>query len=168
MGILNLKNILEVGKILMVYFFSTLSYMVACSLLIKNEFILEESRYYLGALIVFTLTFLLLIRLFKVRVKSVFIFLGVISFLMIIVMLNMDFFFSIYNGSTPNEGMFPFLFFIAFYTTIPFLGIIYSVVGFGVEKLVYIAITVYMVIMFLLSYLVIEFEKIRIRRMFKI
>lgn len=163
-----MKNIPEVGKILIVYFFSTLSYIVACNLLIENEFILEENRYYLGALIAFSLTFLVLIKLLKVKVKSAFIFLGVISFLMVIVMLNMDFFFSIYTGSTPNEGRFPLLFFIAFYTTIPFLGIIYTLAGFGVEKLVYIAIPAYMVIMFLLSYVVSEFKNIKIRRKFKV
>lgn len=163
-----MRNIPEVGKILIVYFFSTLSYIVACNLLIENEFILEENRYYLGALIAFSLTFLVLIKLLKVRVKSAFIFLGVISFLMVIVMLNMDFFFSIFTGSTPDDGIFPFLFFIAFYTTIPFLGVIYTLVGYGIEKLIYIAIPVYMIIMFLLTYVTLNFKNIKLRNQFKV
>lgn len=114
------------------------------------------NSYYLWVLIGFTLLFLILIRLFKVKFKSVLIFLVIIMFLLIFLLINIDFF--IYIGSTPNEGVFPIMTFIALYTTLPFQSIINVLVEYDVGHFSYIILPIYMVAISLFSYITLNFK----------
>ena len=149
-------DIKEIYKILIIYFITTITSMILAGLLVRYEYIPIFSRNYLWVLIAFTLLFLILIRLFKVKFKSVLIFLGIIMFLLIFLLINIDFFISI--GSTPDEGIFPIMSFIALYTTLPFQSIINVLVGYDIGHLSYIILPTYMVAISLFSYIILNFK----------
>lgn len=90
----NLINLKDTYKIIIIYFITTVVSIIIAGLVIKNEYSISELRNYLWVLIIFTISFLILISLFKVKFKSVIIFLGIIMFLLIFVLLNLDFFIS--------------------------------------------------------------------------
>ena len=152
----NLINLKDTYKIIIIYFITTIVSMIIAGLIIKNEYIISELRNYLWVLIIFTILFLILISLFKVKFKSVIIFLGIIMFLLIFVLLNMDFFIS--QWSTPDEGIFSIMGFISIYLTLPFLSIINVLVGYDIGKFSYIIVPVYMVVLSLLSYVTLKFK----------
>ncbi len=107
-------------------------------------------------LIIFTLLFLVLIKLFRVKFKSVLIFLGIIMFLLLFILLNLEFFVSI--ASEPNADIFPTMFLLALYTTLPFQSVINLLVGYNIESLSYLILPTYMVTLSLLSYKVLKFK----------
>lgn len=149
-------DIKEVYKILIIYFITTISSMILAGCLVKYEYITIFLRNYLWVLIWFTLLFLILIRLFQVKFKSVLIFLGIIMFLLIFLLINIDFFISI--ASTPDEGIFPIMTFIAIYTTIPFQSIINVLVGYDIGHFSYIIVPIYMAAISLFSYMILNFK----------
>ena len=102
-----LINIKEVCKILIIYFITTIAAMIVAGVIVEHEFY-NELKNYLWVLIIFTLLFLVLIKLFRVKFKSVLIFLGIIMFLLLFILLNLEFFVSI--ASEPNADIFPTMF----------------------------------------------------------
>ena len=77
-------------------------------------------------------------------------------FLLLFVLLNLDFFISL--GSTPDEGIFPVIGFIAIYTTLPFQSVISVLVGYDLGKLSYIMVPIYMLALSFLSYITLKFK----------
>lgn len=152
----NLINLKDIYKIIIIYFITTVVSMIIAGLVIKNEYSISELRNYLWVLIIFTISFLILISLFKVKFKSVIIFLGIIMFLLIFVLLNLDFFIS--QWSTPDEGIFPIMSFISIYLTLPFQSVINVLVGYDIGKFSYIMVPMYMVVVSLLSYVTLKFK----------
>ncbi|GAA0859260.1 MULTISPECIES: hypothetical protein [Clostridium] len=151
-----LAKIKDTYKILIIYFISTIVSMVVAEWIVKYDFIKIYLRNYLWVLIIFTIVFLTLIRLLKVKFKSVLIFLGIIMFLLLFVLLNLDSLISL--GSTPDEGIFPIMYLIAFYTTLPFQSVINVLIGYDIENLSYIMVPIYIVILNFLSYIILKFK----------
>ena len=151
-----LTRIKEIYKILIVYFIATIVSMIVAGWIVKYDYIKICLRNYLWVLIIFTIVFLTLIRLLKVEFKSVLIFLGIIMFLLLFVLLNLDFLISL--GSTPDEGIFPIMYLIAFYTTLPFQSVINVLIGYDIENLSYIIVPIYMIILIFLSYSILKFK----------
>lgn len=150
-----LINLKEAYKILIIYFITTIATMIVAGVIVEHEFY-NELKNYLWVLIIFTLLFLVLIKLFKVKFKSVLIFLGIIMFLLLFILLNLDFFVSI--ASEPNADIFPTMFWIALYTTLLFQGVINLLVGYNIESLSYLILPIYMVTLSLLSYKALKFK----------
>ncbi|SCJ38591.1 Uncharacterised protein [uncultured Clostridium sp.] len=149
-----MKNLIKVNdtlKILIIYTITTIISMVVAGFVVEYDYIKGELKNYLWVMLFFTISFLILIRLFKVKFKSVLIFLGIIMFLLLFLLLNLDFFISI--ASTPDEGIFPIMTFIALYTTLPFQGVINTLVGYDLGKLSYIILPAYMLTLALISYI---------------
>ncbi len=67
-------NIKDRYKMLIIYFITTIISMIIAGFLVEYDYIQSCLRNYLWPLIVFTISFLILIRLFKVKFKSVLIF----------------------------------------------------------------------------------------------
>ncbi len=63
----------EACKILIIYFITTIATMIVAGVIVEHEFY-NELKNYLWVLIIFTLLFLVLIKLFRVKFKSVLIF----------------------------------------------------------------------------------------------
>ncbi|AOY53479.1 hypothetical protein [Clostridium perfringens] len=150
-----LISIKEICKILIIYFITTIVAMIVAGVIVEHEFY-NELKNYLWVLIIFTLLFLFLIKLFRVKFKSVLIFLGIIMFLLLFILLNLEFFVSI--ASEPNEDIFPTMFWLALYTTLPFQSVINLLVGYNIESLSYLILPTYMVTLSLLSYKVLKFK----------
>ena len=150
-----LINLKETCKILIIYFITTIATMIVAGVIVEHEFY-NELKNYLWVLIIFTLLFLVLIKLFRVKFKSVLIFLGIIMFLLLFILLNLDFFVSI--ASAPNADIFPTMLWIALYTTLPFQSVINLLVGYNIESLSYLILPIYMVRLSLLSYKVLKFK----------
>lgn len=68
-----LISIKEICKILIIYFITTIVAMIVAGVIVEHEFY-NELKNYLWVLIIFTLLFLFLIKLFRVKFKSVLIF----------------------------------------------------------------------------------------------
>lgn len=151
-----LINVSDSFKILMIYLITTIISMVVAGFVVEYDYIKSELKNYLWVMFFFTISFLILIRLFKVKFKAVLLFLGIIMFLLLFLLLNIDFFISI--ASTPDEGIFPIMTFIALYTTIPFQGVINTLVGYDLGKLSYIILPIYMLVLSLLSYITLKFN----------
>ena len=151
-----LINVSDTFKILMIYVITTIVSMVVAGFVVEYDYIKSELKNYLWVMFFFTISFLILIRLFKVKFKAVLLFLGIIMFLLLFLLLNIDFFISI--ASTPDEGIFPIMTFIALYTTIPFQGVINTLVGYDLGKLSYIILPIYMLVLSLLSYITLKFN----------
>lgn len=149
----------ESNKMMIIYFITSIISMIVCGLLVKNDFIRSYQRNHLWVLIVFSLVFLILIRLFKVRVKSVLIFLGVIMFLLLFLLINLDFFVSI--SYVADAEIFSTMTFIALYTTLPFQSVINLLIGYNMEYLSYVVVPLYMILMAVLSYIAITFKGLR-------
>lgn len=150
----------EIGKILLVYFLSTIAYLigiVATSDEIDFTTYSELKKYWI-ALIFFSIVFLLLIRLLKVKFETVVIFLAIIMFLLLFLIVNKGFF-ETYIGSTPDDLRFPIMSVIAIYTTMPFQGIIWTLVGFDMVKITEVIVPLYLVLLGTLSYFTINFKK---------
>ena len=150
-----LINLKEACKILIIYFITTIATMIVAGVIVEHEFY-NELKNYLWVLIIFTLLFLVLIKLFKVKFKSVLIFLGIIMFLLLFILLNLEFFVSI--ASAPNADIFPTMLWIALYTTLPFQSVINLLVGYNIESLSYLILPIYMITLSLLSYKVLKFK----------
>ena len=150
-----LISIKEICKILIIYFITTIVAMIVAGVIVEHEFY-NELKNYLWVLIIFTLLFLFLIKLFRVKFKSVLIFLGIIMFLLLFILLNLEFFVSI--ASAPNADIFPTMLWIALYTTLPFQSVINLLVGYNIESLSYLILPTYMVTLSLLSYKVLKFK----------
>ncbi|WP_283702724.1 hypothetical protein [Clostridium perfringens] len=150
-----LINLKETCKILIIYFITTIATMIVAGVIVEHEFY-NELKNYLWVLIIFTLLFLVLIKLFRVKFKSVLIFLGIIMFLLLFILLNLEFFVSI--ASAPNADIFPTMFWLALYTTLLFQSVINLLVGYNIESLSYLILPIYMVTLSLLSYKVLKFK----------
>ncbi|WP_138329660.1 hypothetical protein [Clostridium perfringens] len=150
-----LINLKETCKILIIYFITTIATMIVAGVIVEHEFY-NELKNYLWVLIIFTLLFLFLIKLFRVKFKSVLIFFGIIMFLLLFILLNLEFFVSI--ASAPNADIFPTMLWIALYTTLPFQSVINLLVGYNIESLSYLILPIYMVTLSLLSYKVLKFK----------
>lgn len=148
-----LISIKESCKILIIYFITTIVAMIVAGVIVENEFY-NELKNYLWVLIIFTLLFLVLIKLFRVKFKSVLIFLGIIMFLLLFILLNLECFVSI--ASVPNADIFPTMFWLALYTTLPFQSVINLLVGYNIESLSYLILPTYMVTLSLLSYKILK------------
>lgn len=155
-----MTGIKETGKILLIYFISTITYQIGIIMTseIKDFTTYSELRKYWIAVLMFSFVFLILIRLLKVRFETVVIFLVIIMFLLLFLMLNKEFFAS-YIGSTPYELKFPIMSFIAIYTTIPFEGIIWTLVGFDMVKITDVIVPLYVAVLGTLSYFIINLKK---------
>lgn len=150
----------ETGKILLVYFLSTIAYsigIVATSDEIDFTTYSELKKYWI-ALIFFSIVFLLLIRLLKVKFETVVIFLAIIMFLLLFLIVNKGFF-ETYIGSTPDDLRFPIMSVIAIYTTMPFQGIIWTLVGFDMVKITEVIVPLYVALLGTLSYFTINIKK---------
>ncbi|MGG5461075.1 hypothetical protein [Clostridium sp. B9] len=150
----------ETGKILLVYFLSTIAYsigIVATSDEIDFTTYSELKKYWI-ALIFFSIVFLLLIRLLKVKFETVVIFLVIIMFLLLFLIVNKGFF-ETYIGSTPDNLKFPIMSVIAIYTTMPFQGIIWTLVGFDMVKITEVIVPLYVTLLGFLSYFIINIKK---------
>lgn len=151
----------ETGKIILIYFIASVVYLILTRVLSKSYFTtIFDLRKYWIAVIMFSCVFLILVRLFKVKFESIVIFLVIIMFLLLYLILNKDFFIS-YLGSTPEPLKYPYITFIAIWTTIPFQGVIWTLVGYDMGKLIDIIVPVYLMIMGVGSYFVIKFKKRR-------
>lgn len=151
-----LINVSDTFKILMIYVITTIVSMVVAGFVVEYDYIKNELKNYLWVSVFFTTSFLILIRLFKVKFKAVLIFLGVIMFLLLFLLLNLDIFISI--ASTPDEGIFPIMTFVSIYTTLPFQCVIDTLVGYDLGKLSYIILPTYMLALALLSYTTLNFN----------
>ncbi len=151
-----LINLRDSFKIITVYFITIVVSIIVANFVVKYEHIKSYLKNYFWVLSIFTILFLILIRLFKVKYKSVLIFLGTIMFLILFVLLNLDFFIS--RFSTPNEIIFPIISIVAFYTTLPFQSIINTLVGYDLGELSYIILPTYMLVLALLSYIILNFK----------
>ena len=151
-----LIDLKDSNKILIVYFITTVVSMVVSNLVVEYNYIKSDLKNYFGVLIVFTILFLILIRLFKVKYQSVLIFLGIIMFLLLFVLLNLDLFIS--RWSTPDVTIFTTMSFIAIYTTLPFQSIINSLVGYDMGNLSYIMVPIYILSLSLFSYFTLKFK----------
>lgn len=141
-------------KISIIYFITTIISMVVAGFTVKYEYVKSDLRSYLWVAIIFTSLFLILIRLFKVKYKSVLIFLGIIMFLLLFVPLD----FLISLGSTPDESIFLIMSFISLYTTLPFQSVIKVLIGYDIGEFSYIIVQIYMLILSLLSYITLKFK----------
>lgn len=151
--IINLK---DSNKILIVYFITTVVSMAVSNLVVEYDYIKSDLKNYFWVLIVFTILFLILIRLFKVKYQSVLIFLGIIMFLLLFVLLNLDLFIS--RWSTPDITIFTTMSFIAIYTTLPFQSIINILVGYDMGNFSYIMVPIYILSLSLFSYFTLKFK----------
>lgn len=151
-----LINVSDTFKILMIYVITTIVSMVVAGFVVEYDYIKNELKNYLWVSVFFTTSFLILIRLFKVKFKAVLIFLGVIMFLLLFLLLNLDIFISI--ASTPDEGIFPIMTFVSIYTTLSFQCVINTLVGYDLGKLSYIILPTYMLALALLSYTTLNFN----------
>ena len=147
-----LINVSDAFKILMIYVITTIVSMVVAGFVAEYDYI----KNYLWVSVFFTTSFLILIRLFKVKFKAVLIFLVVTMFLLLFLLLNLDIFISI--ASTPDEGIFPIMTFVSLYTTLPFQSVINTLVGYDLGKLSYIILPTYMLALALLSYTTLNFN----------
>lgn len=150
-------NIKDRYKMLIIYFITTIISMSIAGFLVEYDYIQSCLRNYLWPLITFTISFLILIRLFKVNFKSVLIFLGIIIFLLLFILLNLDFF-ALGSGNTPDGGIFPRMTFIALYTTLPFQAVIKVLDGYDIYKFSYIMVPIYMLSLIFLSYITLKFK----------
>ena len=154
-----MKKLIKVNdtlKILMIYVITIIISMVVGGCVVEYDYIKGELKNYLWVILFFTISFLILIRLFKVKFKAVLIFLGIIMFLLLFLLLNLDIFISI--ASTPDEVIFPIMTFVSFYTTLPFQCVINTLVGYDLGKLSYIILPTYMLALALLSYTILNFN----------
>ena len=151
-----LINVSDTFKILMIYVITTIVSMVVAGFVVEYDYIKNELKNYLWVSVFFTTSFLILIRLFKVKFKAVLIFLVVTMFLLLFLLLNLDIFISI--ASTQDEGIFPIMTFVSLYTTLPFQSVINTLVGYDLGKLSYIILPTYMLALALLSYTTLNFN----------
>lgn len=151
-----LINLIDGFKILTVYFITIVVSIIVANLVVKYEYIKSYLRNYFWVLIIFTILFVILIRLFKVKYKSVLIFLGIIMFLLLFALLNLDLFIS--RWSTTNEIIFPIISLVAIYATLPFQSVINTLVGYDLGELSYIILPTYMLALALLSYITLNFK----------
>lgn len=88
-----MTGIKETGKILLIYFISTIAYWLGIIMTseIKGFTTDSELRKYWIAVLMFSFIFLFLIRLLKVRFETVVIFLVIIMFLLLFLILNKEF-----------------------------------------------------------------------------
>lgn len=149
-------NIREMIKIIIIYLITTITSMIVARFVVEYDYIKSELKNYLWVLIIFTTLFLILIRLFKVKFKAVLIFLGVITFLLLFLLLNLDVFISI--ASTPDKVIFPIMFLISLNITIPFQWVINTLVGYDIGRLSYIILPIYVMVLVLLSYITLKFN----------
>lgn len=77
-----IHNLKEIYKIIIIYFITTVLSMISAKFIVKYEFVQENLKNYIWILLIFTLVFLILVKLFKVRFKSVVIFLSIIMVLL--------------------------------------------------------------------------------------
>lgn len=77
-----IQTLKEIYKIIIIYFIITVLSMISAKFIVKYEFVQENLKNYIWILLIFTLVFLILVKLFKVRFKSVVIFLSIIMVLL--------------------------------------------------------------------------------------
>lgn len=149
----------EIAKILLTYFFSTIAFYIGL-VVISDEIDFttntELKRAWI-AVILFTIIFLGLIKLLKLKFETVAIFLAIIMFFLFFLILNKGFF-ETYLWSTPDDLKFPIISFISILVTIPFQGIIWTLVGFNMVKITEVILLMYMVFLGLTSYFLINFR----------
>ena len=77
-----IQTLNEIYKIIIINFITTVLSMISAKFIVKYEFVQENLKNYIWILLIFTLVFLILVKLFKVRFKSVVIFLSIIMVLL--------------------------------------------------------------------------------------
>ena len=77
-----IQTLKEIYKIIIIYFITTVLSMISAKFIVKYEFVQENLKNYIWILLIFTLVFLILVKLFKVSFKSVVIFLSIIMVLL--------------------------------------------------------------------------------------
>ena len=77
-----IQTLKEIYKIIIICFITTVLSMISAKFIVKYEFVQENLKNYIWILLIFTLVFLILVKLFKVRFKSVVIFLSIIMVLL--------------------------------------------------------------------------------------
>ncbi|MCI6691493.1 MAG: hypothetical protein MR510_03240 [Clostridium sp.] len=145
-----INNFKDVYKLLMVYFISIIGSALIEFLVIEyDDFPNSKYKY---CLIGFTLLFLVLIKLFKIKFKSVLIFLGVIMFLLMFILLDLGYF-------TANTYETSLMFTISLIVTLPFQYLFLTLEGYRIIKTAYIIVPVYMIVLSFLCYIVLKFNK---------
>lgn len=140
---------------MIIYFITTIVSMSMSSFVVKYDYIKSDLKNYLWVLYIFTIL-LILIRVFRVKIKSVLIILGIIMFLLLFVLINVDIFIS--RWSTPDPMILPKMSSIALYTTLPFQSLINALVGYDIGYLSCIIVPIYMGILSILSYLTLKLK----------
>ena len=146
-----IKKIKDVYKLLIVYFISIIVSGFIEFLLIEYDYFPNTNYKY--CLIGFTLTFLVLINLFKIKFKSIIIFLGIIMFLLIFTLLNLD-----YYSSMTYELVSPLMFIISLLLTLPFQYLFLTLEGYRIIKTAYILVPIYIIMLNFLCYIVLKFN----------
>ena len=62
-----IQTLKEIYKIIIIYFITTVLSMISAKFIVKYEFVQENLKNYIWILLIFTLVFLILVKLFKVR-----------------------------------------------------------------------------------------------------
>lgn len=143
-----MRKLNESLKIMVIYFVSTIVSMIISSKVIKYDWNIEYWKKYIWAVLGFTMVFILLIRLFKVKKKIVIIFMSIIMGLLIFILLNLNYYME--WGSTNEISSFPIMTLIAQYTTVPFQSIIFCLIGYGVGKMAYVLVPLYIALIMII------------------
>lgn len=145
-----IKNFKDVYKLLIVYFISFIGSALIEFLVIEYDDFPNSNYKY--CLIGFTLLFPVLIKLFKIKFKSVLIFLGVIMFLLIFILLDLGY----YTANTYDVSL---MFIISLILTLPFQYLFLTLEGYRIIKTAYIIVPVYMIVLSFFCYIVLNFNK---------
>lgn len=152
-----MRKLNESMKIVVIYFISTIVSMMISSRIIKYAWNIEEWKKYIWVILGFTIIFILLIRLLKVKKKTIIVFMSIIMGLLIFILLNLNYY--IEWGGTSKISSFPIMTLVAQYTTIPFQSIIFCLIGYGVGKMSYIIVPLYIVLVVITTVYKKEFLK---------
>lgn len=152
-----MRKLNESMKIVVIYFISTIVSMMISSRIIKYAWNIEEWKKYIWVILGFTIIFILLIRLLKVKKKTIIVFMSIIMGLLIFILLNLNYY--IEWGGTSEISSFPIMTLVAQYTTIPFQSIIFCLIGYGVGKMSYIIVPLYIVLVVITTVYKKEFLK---------
>ncbi|MGL5067559.1 MAG: hypothetical protein ACRC6T_06985 [Sarcina sp.] len=139
------ESLINLGKILLVYFIATLCSMIIHKSVIKYDFSSFEFSKNWIVIVGFGISFISAVTIIKPSVKAIKVFFYVMLFLSVLLLLNLEIFKS--YASTPAYEILPMLAGVAFITTIPFHSMIYCAIGFEVTNIVIIALPLYIILL---------------------
>lgn len=147
-----IMNFKDVYKLLIVYFISFIGSALIEFLVIEYDDFPNSNYKY--CLIGFTLLFPVLIKLFRIKFKSVLIFLGIIMFLLIFILLDLGY----YTANTYDVSL---MFIISLILTLPFQYLFLTLEGYRIIKTAYIIVPIYMIVFTFLCYIILKFNVIK-------